>query len=579
MKPSDEVAAPPQAGAASSPQFFVPVFQWTPSPFAPSPFSSETGSASPAGAAAPAVEFRANPPLGLPKPHAEHSAATTASLQMILLHRGAHVAAVHLERKTNEVAEAHGALSALLRETVENAKFTDVLKQVEHYYAKKTAKRKTQIVAGISPFAKPDYRHRFTEEYDVLKYCRQKYALHHTLSNHMQFLATSLPPSLREKYAKKLTALEIAHEAKALKWRLRANRCKSASQAFLLKKKASLQTLATPYKDKPLTDRVITVAVVENGRVDGDHPVFKNRLIKRAHKNGSLTDHATHVAGIILQNHPRVTVSSYSLSEMRDGAPFLNAEQVVNASVSIARPDAYRTFAANDRVLVTSIGNDGMFISDCARKSALFEQEISSQALLVVNLNPDCMTPSSSSNLPGNRFADMTVCAPGVDIKSAIRGGEEDVKSGTSMAAPFVSAVVAAVREKHPFFTAVEAAIAVKRGAKPIVLKEDGSYTILSSRDELAPFSQEVIDRSMEIWGWGIANVEGALQAAAKFARMKVFAILNKRSSMPLAEFEQFVASTGLPRDAVLQAAPKHFSVTVLEEGGTRIELVAKKTK
>ncbi len=69
----------------------------------------------------------------------------------------------------------------------------------------------------------------------------------------------------------------------------------------------------------------------------------------------------------------------------------------------------------------------------------------------------------------------VDVFAPGVDIRSAKRGGGATVLSGTSMAAPHVAGVLALCRERHPGFSPAELMRCVVEAATPDVVRGPGS--------------------------------------------------------------------------------------------------------
>ena len=91
-------------------------------------------------------------------------------------------------------------------------------------------------------------------------------------------------------------------------------------------------------------------------------------------------------------------------------------------------------------VVVKSAGNNGHYITTPGEKPGV---------ITVGNIGPDGKISRDSS--PGDN---LLVCAPGVNIPSFVNRNDTAVWSGTSMAAPHVSGIVALMLERNPNLTA-----------------------------------------------------------------------------------------------------------------------------
>jgi len=81
----------------------------------------------------------------------------------------------------------------------------------------------------------------------------------------------------------------------------------------------------------------------------------------------------------------------------------------------------------------------------------------------------------------------VDVFAPGVDIKSAWRGGGVNVISGTSMASPHGAGAAVLLLEQHPGLTPAETKALIEARATTGVVRNPGSDSpnrLLYVRDE-----------------------------------------------------------------------------------------------
>jgi subtilisin family serine protease len=219
----------------------------------------------------------------------------------------------------------------------------------------------------------------------------------------------------------------------------------------------------------------VIVAVLDTG-IDPLHPEFRNRLSEDGWSvltdsadfaettNGidedgdGLVDemygHGTHVSGIIVRVAPGATLlpikvlnddgigDAFSVAQgiayaVAHGADVINLSlsstydsEIVRAAVRYARD--------NDALLIAATGNSG--------KDEPKEYPAATDGVIgVAATGPDDLKSSYS-----NYGVEISMSAPGTGIESTLPGGTYGVASGTSMAAPFISAAVALMIEFDP---------------------------------------------------------------------------------------------------------------------------------
>ena len=211
----------------------------------------------------------------------------------------------------------------------------------------------------------------------------------------------------------------------------------------------------------------IVVAVIDTG-IDYDHEFLKGRIVDSGvdlvEYDGVPDDdnsHGTHVAGIIVDNTAEnVKVSAYKvLDSKRIGyysticaAVDLSIEHKVDIiNMSLSGPKSLNGFSLfeecinkaiyNNIPVIVAAGNDECDASDVCPAS--------NTNVITVASSTDYNAPSSFSN-----FGEcVDVAAPGSRINSCIKDNLYGSKSGTSMAAPFVSAAAAFLKTLNPLYS------------------------------------------------------------------------------------------------------------------------------
>jgi len=219
----------------------------------------------------------------------------------------------------------------------------------------------------------------------------------------------------------------------------------------------------------------VCVAVVDSG-IALNHPDLAGKVVRSADFTGEGTnvygDHATHVAGIIaaLPNNGQGTVGA------APGVSLLNAKaltsargegtttevanaiiwavdegaRVINTSIggssgSSALQQAINYAQSHDVVLVASGGNDGLN-GNPASWPAAYDWPIAAASVTDTGVRSSFSTEGSY----------IDVAAPGSSILSTITSNRYAYMSGTSMAAPHVTALAALARAAHPTESATQ---------------------------------------------------------------------------------------------------------------------------
>lgn len=242
----------------------------------------------------------------------------------------------------------------------------------------------------------------------------------------------------------------------------------------------------------------VRVAVIDTG-VDDTHPQLAGAVARGADTlepggdgTGDTVGHGTLVAGLIAARPragtgfvglaPGATVIPVRQNDARDhgtDASLADAirhavarrAQVINISQETVRPqapgsDLGRAVAEavrQDIVVVASAGNNGADGSRTPTYPAAFDGVLA----VAASDRDDERAPFSR---PGS-FVD--VAAPGVDIVSTAPGRGHCADSGTSFAAPYVSAVAALMRAKYPHWTAAQIAARIEQTAERSVNGRD----------------------------------------------------------------------------------------------------------
>jgi hypothetical protein len=274
----------------------------------------------------------------------------------------------------------------------------------------------------------------------------------------------------------------------------------------------------------------VKVAILDTG-IDTDHPELQDSYLggyDYVNNDAYPEDdhgHGTHVAGIITANGAN-DVSSKGVSP----AAGIYMYKVCNANGECYEDDmmaAMEAAVATDaKVMSISIGGGSYTTENCdSDPLAAKVNWVVSQGLTVVVAagndgkgvsSPGCASGAiavgavdKSNNVPywSGRGKALDIVAPGVNIYSTLIGGYGKM-SGTSMATPHVSGVVALLLDANPNLTTSEIKTALYNTANPVNKCYKCTLWFGSTC-----FRQSEVTCTPEITGAGVVNAYGAYLA------------------------------------------------------------------
>ena len=250
--------------------------------------------------------------------------------------------------------------------------------------------------------------------------------------------------------------------------------------------------LAEQSKEYKITNK-IKVAVIDTG-VDKSHSILKGRVdstsYNLAENNMDLEDnigHGTSVAGIVADSTPNnikiMALKIFNSSNRSSTILILNALQyavekgadVVNMSIGVDT-NATSSIQKQLDVVIDRAYELGIPIFAAAGNSSKNVSTVypasNSKTIAISAVNKNLKFDSSYSNYG----AEIDFCAPGTGIVSAQAGGGFATQEGTSMAAPYMAAAGAMIKNLHKNYSVSQVYKVLQKYAKDLGSKGKDNY-------------------------------------------------------------------------------------------------------
>ena len=213
-------------------------------------------------------------------------------------------------------------------------------------------------------------------------------------------------------------------------------------------------------------ENIVTIAVIDTG-IDYNHSIFKDKLLYSGYDfinndddpyDDNLQGHGTHVAGIIADSTRELdnikilpikalnSLGTGTISSLGNSIRYAidSNVDIINLSLGLAN----RAHSNLIEELILEAVNSGITVVNAAGNSnsnTMYSCPSHIDEAIIVS-SIDNNNKAYTSNYGPN----IDVAAPGVNIYSSIPGDNYAYKSGTSMAAPYISAIAAMIKLNNP---------------------------------------------------------------------------------------------------------------------------------
>ena len=214
-------------------------------------------------------------------------------------------------------------------------------------------------------------------------------------------------------------------------------------------------------------ENTVAIAVIDTG-IDYNHSIFKDKLLYSGYDfinndddpyDDSLQGHGTHVAGIIADSTreldnikilPIKALNSFGLGTISSLGNSI--KYAINSNVDIINLSLGLTNGVHSNLieeLILEAVNSGITVVNAAGNSnsnTIYSCPSHLDEAIIVSAIDINNNKAYTSNYGPN----IDVTAPGVNIYSSIPGDNYAYKSGTSMAAPYISSIAAMIKLNNP---------------------------------------------------------------------------------------------------------------------------------
>lgn len=230
---------------------------------------------------------------------------------------------------------------------------------------------------------------------------------------------------------------------------------------------------------------MITVAVVDSG-VDMDHSYLKNRIASSGYDFVNIdtnpdddNGHGTHVAGIIASCTAGLNVKILPIKVMDKsglGSSYIIAQGIKQAANNGAKVINLSLGGQKNKILDDAV-NYAVKDKNAVVCVAAGNGDEKGKPVNTANVSPACVTDAivvaahdNSGKIASfsNYGASVDVSAPGVNVYSTYNNGSYAKLSGTSMAAPHISAVAAMFKLAYPSYTPSQIETLVEKYCKDL---------------------------------------------------------------------------------------------------------------
>ena len=214
-------------------------------------------------------------------------------------------------------------------------------------------------------------------------------------------------------------------------------------------------------------ENTVAIAVIDTG-IDYNHSIFKDKLLYSGYDfinndddpyDDSLQGHGTHVAGIIADSTreldnikilPIKALNSFGLGTISSLGNSI--KYAIDSNVDIINLSLGLTNGVHSNLieeLILEAVNSGITVVNAAGNSnsnTMYSCPSHLDEAIIVSAIDINNNKAYTSNYGPN----IDVAAPGVNIYSSIPGDNYAYKSGTSMAAPYISSIAAMIKLNNP---------------------------------------------------------------------------------------------------------------------------------